>query len=72
MAYGPADALPMVDALEASGELRGSHLVPSVRGELLAQLGRVDEARSELLTAAGLTANTAQQKVLRAKADALR
>ena len=72
MAYGPADALPMVDALEASGELRGSHLVPSVRGELLAQLGRVDEARSELLTAAGLTANAAQQKVLRAKADALR
>lgn len=72
MAYGAADALPMVDALEASGELRGSHLVPSVRGELLAQLGRVDEARSELLTAAGLTANAAQRRVLEAKADALR
>lgn len=72
MAYGPADALQMVDALEASGDLRGSHLVPSVRGELLAQLGRVDEARSELLTAAGLTANAAQRKVLEAKADALR
>ncbi|NLP82807.1 RNA polymerase sigma factor [Microbacterium sp. CFH 90308] len=72
MAYGAADALPLVDALEASGELRGSHLVPSVRGELLAQLGRVDEARSELLTAAGLTANAAQRKVLEAKADALR
>ncbi|WP_194397612.1 RNA polymerase sigma factor [Microbacterium atlanticum] len=72
MASGPADALPIVDQLEASGALRGSHLVPSVRGELLAQLGRVDEARSELLTAAALTANAAQQKVLRAKADALR
>jgi RNA polymerase sigma factor (sigma-70 family) len=72
MASGPADGLRIVDELEASGALRGSHLVPSVRGELLAQLGRVDEARSELLTAAGLTANAAQQKVLRAKADALR
>lgn len=72
MAYGPADALRMVDQLEASGALRGSHLVPSVRGELLAQLGRADEARSELLTAAGLTANAAQQKVLRDKAERLR
>jgi RNA polymerase sigma factor (sigma-70 family) len=72
MASGPADALRIVDELEASGALRGSHLVPSVRGELLAQLGRADEARSELLTAAGLTSNTAQQKVLQAKADALR
>lgn len=72
MAYGPADALRIVDQLEASGALRGSHLVPSVRGELLARLGRVEEARSELLTAAGLTANAAQQKVLREKADRLR
>lgn len=72
MAYGPADALRIVDGLEASGALRGSHLVPSVRGELLAQLGRADEARSELLTAAGLTANAAQQKVLRDKAERLR
>ncbi|WP_019178909.1 RNA polymerase sigma factor [Microbacterium yannicii] len=72
MAHGPADALRIVDALEASGALRGSHLVPSVRGELLARLGRRDEARSELLTAAGLTANAAQQRVLREKADALR
>lgn len=72
MASGPADALPIVDALEASGALRGSHLVPSVRGELLARLGRVEEARSELLTAAGLTANAAQRRVLQQKADALR
>lgn len=71
MASGPAAALPIVDALEEAGALRGSHLVPSVRGELLAQLGRVDEARSELLTAAHLTPNAAQQKVLRGKAAAL-
>jgi predicted RNA polymerase sigma factor len=72
MAQGPAEALPIVDALEESGALRGSHLVPSVRGELLAQLGRVDEARAELLTAAALCANVAQQRVLRGKAAALR
>jgi len=71
-ASGPADALRIVDALEAAGALRGSYLVPSVRGELLAQLGRNDEARSELLTAAGLTANEVQQQVLRDKAESLR
>ena len=72
MASGPAEALQIVDALEESGALRGSYLVPSVRGELLSQLGRTDEARSELLVAAGLTANAAQREVLRAKAEALR
>jgi len=71
-ASGAADALRIVDELEGSGALRGSYLVPSVRGELLAQLGRNDEARSELLTAAGLTANEVQQRVLREKAEALR
>lgn len=72
MASGPAEALAIVDALEEAGALRGSHLVPSVRGELLSRLGRADEARSELLTAAALTANEAQRQVLTAKADALR
>jgi RNA polymerase sigma factor (sigma-70 family) len=71
MASGPAAALPIVDALEESGALRGSHLVPSVRGELLGRLGRVEEARSELQTAAALTANAAQQRVLRDKAAAM-
>ncbi len=71
MASGPAAALPLVDALEESGALRGSHLVPSVRGELLGRLGRLEEARSELLTAAALTVNEAQQRVLRDKAAAL-
>lgn len=71
MAVGPASALRIVDELAADGALRGSYLLPSVRGELLAQLGRVDEARSELQTAASLTANDRQRAVLEAKAAAL-
>jgi RNA polymerase sigma factor (sigma-70 family) len=71
MATGPASALPIVDRLAAAGSLRGSHLLPSVRGELLARLGRIDEARSELTTAAGLAANRRQREVLLAKAAAL-
>ena len=71
MATGPASALLLVDRLAAEGALRGSHLLPSVRGELLSRLGRRDEARSELLAAAGLAGNEREQAVLRAKADAL-
>ncbi|WP_420897718.1 hypothetical protein [Cryobacterium glucosi] len=47
------------------------HLLPSVRGELLARLGRTDEARSELSTAADLASNERESAVLRAKAAAL-
>ncbi len=72
MASGPAEALRLVDDLERSGALRGSHLVPSVRGELLAQLGRRDEAISELRVAASLASNDAQRTLLERKADALR
>jgi RNA polymerase sigma factor (sigma-70 family) len=64
MATGPASALLIVDRLR-------SHLLPSVRGELLARLGRVEEARSELLAAAALAANERESAVLRAKAEAL-
>lgn len=71
MAAGPAEALRIVDGLASDGALRGSHLLPSVRGELLARLGRTEEARSELLTAAGLAANQRESAVLRAKAAAL-
>ena len=71
MASGPAEALGIVDTLAQASVLRGSHLLPSVRGELLARLGRVDEARSELLAAAALTANTAQRTALEGKAAAL-
>lgn len=71
MAAGPASALPLVERLAADGELPGSHLLPSVRGELLAQLGRTEEARAELLTAAELVTNERQAAVLRAKAARL-
>ena len=67
----PANALRIVDRLASEGALRGSHLLPSVRGELLARLGRTEEARSELITAAGLAANERESAVLRAKAAAL-
>jgi RNA polymerase sigma factor (sigma-70 family) len=71
MATGPANALAIVDRIEADGGLRGSHLLPSVRGELLAQLGQVEEARSELVTAAELATNEREAAVLRAKAARL-
>ncbi|NYD71326.1 RNA polymerase sigma factor [Herbiconiux flava] len=71
MAVGPASALRLVDELAATGALAGSYLVPSVRGELLAQLGRAEEARSELVTAAGLVGNERARSVLLGKAAAL-
>src|SRR5262249_10456629 len=55
MAYGPATALPVVDALAAEPSLRAYHLLPAVRGDLLAKLGRFEEARTELERAASLT-----------------
>jgi len=70
-ASGPGEALGLVEALSDGGALRGSHLLPSVRGELLARLGRVDEARDELMAAAGLARNERERAVLLAKAAAL-
>ncbi|WP_019143951.1 RNA polymerase sigma factor [Aeromicrobium massiliense] len=72
MASGPEAGLAVVDSLADAPGLRGSHLLPSVRGELLARLGRVDEARSELVTAAALAGNERQRAVLEAKAAELR
>jgi RNA polymerase sigma factor (sigma-70 family) len=71
MASGPAQALAMVDELIASNRLPGSYLVPSVRGELLARLGRRPEARVELELAARLCANERERSVLLRKAAAL-
>jgi len=71
MASGPQQALSMVDDLAASGRLSGSHLLPSVRGELLARLGRTAEARAELELAARLCRNTRERAVLLRKAAAL-
>jgi RNA polymerase sigma factor (sigma-70 family) len=71
MAVGPATALRIVDEIAAGGALRGSHLLPSVRGELLARLGRTEEARADLLEAARLAGNDREAEVLRAKAVSL-
>jgi RNA polymerase sigma factor (sigma-70 family) len=70
MASGPAAALPLVDALAGTGALAGSYLLPSVRGELLARLGRSAEARAELVLAAGRCGNARERGVLERKAAA--
>jgi len=64
MAFGPAAALPIVDALLAEPALRGYHLLPTVRGDLLAKLGRHEEARVELERAASLTRNERERALL--------
>ncbi|WP_022886038.1 RNA polymerase sigma factor [Glaciibacter superstes] len=71
MAVGPASALRIVDQLVDAGDLAGYHLLPSVRGELLARLGRKKEARREFERAARLTGNERERSVLLAKSAAL-
>ncbi|WEK62364.1 MAG: RNA polymerase sigma factor [Candidatus Microbacterium colombiense] len=68
MATGPASALRIIDALSASGALRGYHLLPATRAELLLRLGRDDEARSEFAVAAGLAGNDRERALLEQKA----
>jgi RNA polymerase sigma factor (sigma-70 family) len=70
MAEGPAAGLAIVDALAAEPSLRGYHLLPSVRGDLLRRLGRLDEARQELLRAASLTRNARERALLLERAAA--
>jgi RNA polymerase sigma-70 factor, ECF subfamily len=70
MAFGPAAALELVDALTSEPSLEGYHLLPSVRGDLLAKLGRFDEARAELERAASLTRNASERALLLARAAA--
>jgi len=67
MAQGPAAALLVVDDLVAAGGLSGSHLLPSVRGELLIRLGRRDDARRELELAVRLCGNERERSVLQRK-----
>jgi RNA polymerase sigma factor (sigma-70 family) len=64
MASGPDAALELVDALTAEPALKGYHLLPSVRGDLLAKLGRYDEARAECERAAAMTRNAREQELL--------
>ncbi len=71
MAEGPEAALRLVDGLVAGGALAGYALLPSVRGDLLARLGRPAEARAEFERAAELTLNERDRRVLLDRANAL-
>lgn len=64
MAYGPAAALPLVDALAAEPALARYHLLGAVRGDLLAKLGRLDEARLEFARASTLASNQRERQML--------
>ncbi|HEV2873828.1 MAG TPA: RNA polymerase sigma factor [Thermoleophilaceae bacterium] len=64
MAFGPAPALELVDALGSEQALREFHLLPTVRGDLLEKLGRGEEAREEFARAASLTRNSRERAVL--------
>ncbi|QUI36007.1 RNA polymerase subunit sigma-24 [Streptomyces alfalfae] len=68
LAEGPAAGLALVDALAAEPALRGYHLLPSVRGDLLARLGRAADARAEFERAASLTRNGRERALLLARA----
>jgi RNA polymerase sigma-70 factor (ECF subfamily) len=70
MAEGPAAGLSVVDALTAERALEGYHLLPSVRGDLLAKLGRREEARAEFERAASLTQNAREREFLLGRASA--
>jgi RNA polymerase sigma-70 factor (ECF subfamily) len=70
MAYGPAAALALVDAIAAEGRLASYHLLPSVRGNLLEKLGRLAQARLEYSRAAELTDNSREKTLLLARAAA--
>lgn len=71
MARGPAAGLALVDALVSDPALRNYHLLPGVRGDLLAKLGRASEAREELERAALLTRNARERELLLARVAAL-
>ncbi len=68
MAFGPAAGLELADELTAEPSLAGYHLLPSVRGDLLARLGRHEEARAEFEKAASLTRNARERELLLARA----
>jgi len=70
MATGAAEGLALVDALAGEPSLQGYHLLPAVRGDLLARLGRVDEAGREFERAAALTRNRREQALMLERARA--
>src|SRR5712691_10209031 len=72
MAFGPAAGLQLVGELMSEPSLKGYHLLPAVRGDLLVKLGRLDEARAEFERAASLTRNAREKKLLLDRAAASR
>jgi RNA polymerase sigma-70 factor (ECF subfamily) len=70
MAFGPAAGLELIDALSSEPSLRNYHLLPSVRGDFLAKLGRAREARVEFERAATLTRNARERELLLERAQA--
>jgi RNA polymerase sigma factor (sigma-70 family) len=68
MAFGPAHGLVIADALRDEPRLKGSHLLPTVRGDFLQRLGRTAEAHTEFLCAAELTGNDRERALLLARA----
>jgi len=68
MAFGPAAGLELADTLVAEPSLKSYHLLPAVRGDLLAKLGRFDEARTEFERAASLTRNAREKDLLLSRA----
>ena len=68
MAFGPAAGLELVDELGSEPSLENYHLLPSVRGDLLARLGRFDQARPEFERAASLTRNARVRALLQERA----
>jgi RNA polymerase sigma-70 factor, ECF subfamily len=71
MAFGPALGLDLVDSLREEPSLRGYHLLPAVRADLLIKLGRPVEARSELQRAASMTRNERERALLLERAEGL-
>ncbi len=69
MAFGPAAGLEIIDALQRDKALRNYHWLPSVRGDLLAKLGRHDEARAEFMRAAEMTHNERERELLLERAQ---
>ena len=69
MAFGPAAGLELVDALRTERLLENYHLLPSVRGDLLKKLGRLNEAHTEFERAAALTQNLRERKLLLERAQ---
>ena len=70
-AFGPAAGLEIVDTLTSETSLKSYHLLPSVRADLLAKLGRFSEAGEEFKRAASLTRNIRERELLLERAAAM-